>query len=94
LKRFCVACGADLILFGQIRGAPPISIELAIGKTRSAALYQESRQTLQGTINAGRPPAITVKETMQGGVSIRIVGIVVGPVGVSGFDTSKDVEIL
>jgi uncharacterized protein GlcG (DUF336 family) len=31
---------------------------------------------------------------MQGGVSIRIVGIVVGPVGVSGFDTSKDVEIL
>lgn len=27
------------------------------------------------------------------GVSIRIGGVVVGPVGASGFDESKDVEI-
>jgi hypothetical protein len=30
---------------------------------------------------------------MQGGVPIRIGGTVVGPVGVSGLDKSKDVEI-
>ena len=58
LKRFCVARGG--ILFGKIRGARPISIELAIGKTRSAALYRESTPTLEGTINAGRPAAVTV----------------------------------
>jgi hypothetical protein len=53
LKRFCVACGEGLIPFGKTRGARPISIELAIGKACSAALSQESRQTLKGDAPQG-----------------------------------------
>ena len=69
-------------------------VELAIGKTCSAALYPESRRTFQGTINTRRPVAIAVEQIqMRGGVPIRIGGTAVAAVGVSSFDKSKNVEI-
>jgi glc operon protein GlcG len=84
----------DLILFEQMQGARPIGIDLAIGKARSAALFQESTQALEATINAGRPAAITAARIqMQGGVPVHVGGAVVGAVGVSGFDKTKDVAI-
>jgi glc operon protein GlcG len=85
----------DLILFvEQMHGARPIGIELAIGKARSAALFQLPTQTLEAAINTGRPAAITAEQIqMQGGAPIRVGGAVVGAVGVSGFDKDRDVEI-
>jgi hypothetical protein len=78
----------------QQQGARPIGIELAIGKARSAAHFQEPTQALETSINTGRPAAITAERIqMQGGLPIRIGGTVVGAVGVSGFDKAKDVEI-
>jgi uncharacterized protein GlcG (DUF336 family) len=83
-----------LILFGKIRRVRPISVELAIGKTCSAALYPESRRTFEGTINTRRRVAIAVEQIqMRGGVPIRIGGTAVAAVGVSSFDKSKNVEI-
>src|SRR5690242_1038503 len=77
-----------------MQDARPIGIDLAIGKARSAALFQESTQTLEAAINTGRSAAIAAKRIqMQGGVPIHIDGTVVGAVGVSGFDKAKDVEI-
>ena len=84
----------DLILFEQMQGARPIGIELAIGKARSAALFQLPTQTLEAAINTGRPAAITAGQIqMQGGVPIRIGGAVVGALGVSGLDKDNDVAI-
>jgi glc operon protein GlcG len=58
-----------------MQGARPIGIELAIGKARSAALFQEPTQALETAINTGRPAAITAARIqMQGGVPIRIGG--------------------
>ncbi|MGB9648930.1 MAG: heme-binding protein, partial [Stellaceae bacterium] len=51
----------DLILFEQMQDARPIGIELAIGKARSAALFQLPTQTLEAAINTGRPAAITAE---------------------------------
>jgi uncharacterized protein GlcG (DUF336 family) len=82
-----------LILFGKIRRVRPISVELAIGKTCSAALYPESRRTFEGTIKTRRRVAIAVEQIqMRGGMPIRVGGTAVA-VGVSRFDKSKDVEI-
>jgi glc operon protein GlcG len=84
----------ELILFEQMQGARPIGIELAIGKARSAALFQLATQTLEAAINTGRPAAITAEcIQMQGGVPIHIGDAVVGAVGVSGFDKANDVAI-
>jgi glc operon protein GlcG len=89
-----VSPAGHLILFEQIQGARPIGIDLAIGKVRSAALFQESTQALEATINGARPAAITAARIqMQSGVPIHADCAVVGAVGVSGFDKAKDVEI-
>jgi uncharacterized protein GlcG (DUF336 family) len=61
-----VDAAGDLILFEQMQGARPIGIELAIGKARSAARYQEATQTLEATINTGRPAAITSEMVQDG----------------------------
>jgi glc operon protein GlcG len=77
-----------------MQDARPIGIELAIGKARSAALFQEPTQALEAAINSGRPAAITAARIqMQGGVPIRMSGAVIGAVGVSGFDKANDVAI-
>ena len=80
-----VGPAGDLILFEQMSGARPIGIELAIGKARSAALFQEPTQALEAAINIGRPAAITAQQMqMQGGVPIRVAGAVVGPLALAG----------
>jgi glc operon protein GlcG len=84
----------DLILFEQMQGARPIGIDLAMGKARSAARYQEATQKLEVTIDTGRPAAITAEMIqMDGGVPIRVAGTVVGAVGVSGLDRTNDLQI-
>ena len=89
-----VDAAGDLILFEQMPCARPIGIELAIGKARSAARYQEPTQELEATINTGRPAAITAPMVqMDGGVPIRVDGMFVGAVGVSGLDKANDVKI-
>ena len=89
-----VDAAGDLILFEQMQGARPIGIDLAIGKARSAARYQEPTQTLEATINTGRPAAITAPMIqMDGGVPIRVDGRFIGAVGVSGLDKANDIEI-
>ena len=89
-----VDAAGDLILFEQMQGARPIGIDLAIGKARSAARYQEPTQTLEATINTGRPAAITAPMIqMDGGVPIRADGRFVGAVGVSGLDKGNDIKI-
>ena len=89
-----VDAAGDLILFEQMQGARPIGIDLAIGKARSAARYQEPTQTLEATINTGRPAAITAPMVqMDGGVPIRVDGMFVGAVGVSGLDKANDIKI-
>ena len=89
-----VDAAGDLILFEQMQGARPIGIDLAIGKARSAARYQEPTQTLEATINTGRAAAITAPLIeMDGGVPIRVDGAFVGAVGVSGLDKANDIKI-
>jgi glc operon protein GlcG len=89
-----VDAAGDLILFQQMQGARPIGIDLAIGKARSAARYQEPTQTLETTINTGRPATITAQTIqMDGGAPIRVGDTVVGAIGVSGLDKANDIKI-
>jgi len=89
-----VNSAGELILFEQMQGARPIAIDLAIGKARSAAFFQESIQPLEATIDTGRPAAITAERIqMQDGVPIQLGGAVVGAVGFSGCDKARDLAV-
>ena len=76
----------DLLAFERMPGAWSAGIALSISKARSAARYQRATQVLEQAINTGRPAAITA-----GGVFVS--GVVVGALGVSGFDKTNDIEI-
>lgn len=89
-----VDAAGDLLLFEQMPGARPIGIDLAIGKARSAARYQETTQTLEATVDTGRSAAITAGVIqMDGGVPVRVGGTIVGAVGVSGLQRANDIQI-
>jgi glc operon protein GlcG len=84
----------DLVAFKRMNGAWLAGISLAIGKAKSAARYQRPTEVLEQAINNGRLAAITAGTTeMQGGVPIIMNGVVIGALGVSGFDKNNDVTI-
>ena len=89
-----VDANGDLLAFAQMDGARPVGGPLAIGKARSAARFQQPTQALEQAINGGRPAAITAGPVeMQGGEPVKVSGVVVGAIGVSGFDKDKDVQV-
>jgi glc operon protein GlcG len=84
----------DLLAFEHMDGAFSAGITLSMGKARSAARYQHPTAALEQAINTGRPAAITAGTVdLQGGVPIVVNGVVVGAIGVSGFDKTNDVDI-
>jgi len=91
LKRFCVARGG-ILLWKDTRRSPDQHRARDREDSFSCALpgiYADARGNDQR-----RPTGSGHRQQIQmQGVSIRIGGVVVGPVGASGFDESKDVEI-
>jgi glc operon protein GlcG len=83
-----------LLAFKRMDGAFVAGVPISIGKARSAARFQRPTETLEHAINTGRPAVITAGSVaMKGGVPITMDGVVVGAIGVSGFDANNDVEI-
>jgi uncharacterized protein GlcG (DUF336 family) len=66
------------------------SVELAPGKSRTAALFKKPSQALEDAINLGRVAAVTARgfTEMQGALPIVVDGEVIGAIGAS-FDTSE-----
>jgi len=93
----CVAvvdAGGALLAFERMDGARIAGNRLAVGAARTAARYQDSTESLEQAINGGRLAAITGGAVqMQGGLPIRVDGVVVGAIGVSGFDKAKDEQV-
>jgi len=72
-----------------------LSIELAPGKARTAALFKKPSQALEDSINHGRIALVTARDfiAMQGGLPIVVGGQVIGGIGAS-FDTPEhDVQV-
>ena len=83
-----------LLAFKRMDGAFVAGVPISIGKARSAARFQRPTEELEHAINTGRPAVITAGSVaMKGGVPITMDGVVVGAIGVSGFDANNDVEI-
>src|SRR5216117_3136748 len=75
----------NLVYLERLEPTFPASAEIAIHKARTAALFQRPSKVLEDAITSGRTSLLKVAEApLQGGEPIRINGVIVGAIGVSG----------
>ncbi len=85
----------DLLAFARMDGAAIVTVEVAIGKARTAAFLKAPSKLFEDMINAGRPSMATTPGLLplRGGVPVVFDGEVVGAVGVSGSSGETDQEV-
>jgi glc operon protein GlcG len=77
----------------RMDGAPTISVDIAPGKARTAALFGRSSALLEEAIKT-RPAIGTAGHLLlQGGLPIMVNGVVIGSVGVSGATSQQDEQV-
>jgi uncharacterized protein GlcG (DUF336 family) len=84
-----------LVLFHKMDGTQNGSIEVAIQKARTSALFRRSTRAFADSVAAGRTAVLSLPNVVaiEGGVPIMIDGRVLGAVGVSGGSSEQDGEI-
>ena len=88
--------GGWLILLERMdHAAMTASVELAVGKARTAALFKKPSQELEEAINHGRFAAVTARGfvEMQGALPVVVDGEVVGAIGASFAKPDQDVKV-
>ncbi len=86
--------GGHLIYLQRADGAPTGSVDVAIGKARTAAAFKRPTKVLDDMATT-RPAIATLPNTvlLEGGVPIMVGEQVVGAVGVSGASSQQDAQI-
>jgi len=88
--------GGHLLGLMRLDGAAPISAHISPAKAQTAALGQRATKIYEDIINNGRTAFLSaplIEGMLEGGVPITVDGQVIGAVGVSGVQSSQDVEI-
>jgi len=92
-----VDTGGVLIYFEKMQDTQTGSVELAIAKGRTAALFRRPTKTFQDTLAAGgeglRILALTGVMPVDGGVPLIVDGKVIGAIGVSGGSAEQDGQV-
>jgi glc operon protein GlcG len=85
----------ELILFQKLDETQVASVNIAIGKARTAARFKRPTKALEDTIAKGRSTIMTIEGVLplEGGVPIVAGGRVIGAVGVSGVTSQQDAQI-
>lgn len=87
--------GGNLILLERLDDTQVASVEVGIGKARTAAIFRRPSKVFEDQIREGRVAALALPGAtpLQGGVPIILQGKVVGAIGVSGNTPQEDEEI-
>ncbi|HEX5000469.1 MAG TPA: heme-binding protein [Terriglobia bacterium] len=90
-----VDAAANLILFERLDDTQPGSIDVALGKARTAANFKRPTKALEDLVLSGRTMFLAIDGVapMQGGVPVVVDGKVVGAVGVSGVTAAQDEQV-
>ena len=89
-----VDVSGELILFHKGDNTRPSNAEFAMRKARTAARYQRETRLLDSAVTAGRLAFLATDALpIEGGVEIRVDGIVIGAVGVSGGTSAQDAQV-
>ncbi|MBI4909747.1 MAG: heme-binding protein [Acidobacteria bacterium] len=86
--------GGNLMALNRIDGTFAAGANVAIGKARTAALFQKPTKFFEEVIGKGRTSMVALNDftPLQGGVPILIDGQIVGAVGVSGANSAAQDE--
>jgi glc operon protein GlcG len=81
-----------LVYFERMENTQTASMDIAVGKARSAATYRRPTRAFTDVINKGGPATATLPGTFAspGGLPIMVDGKVTGGVGVSGVTGDQD----
>jgi glc operon protein GlcG len=87
--------GGHLIYFERIDETQIASIDIAIGKARTAVNFKRPTKALEDAINGGQYAVMTFPNSIprEGGLPIFVDGKVVGGIGVSGGKSSEDTQV-
>jgi len=87
--------GGNLLLLQRLDETQVASVNVAIGKARTAAIYRRASKEFEDQIRNGRIAALALADStpLQGGLPITFAGKVIGAIGVSGETPSQDEEI-
>jgi glc operon protein GlcG len=87
--------GGNLILLERLDDTQVASVEVGIGKARTAAIFRRPTKEFEDQIRGGRIAALALPGAtpLQGGVPIVFEGKVIGAIGVSGETPGQDEEI-
>ena len=87
--------GGHLILLERLDDTQVASVEVGIGKARTAAIYRRPSKEFEDQIRNGRIAALALAGAtpLQGGLPITYEGKVIGAIGVSGNTPQVDEDI-
>ncbi len=87
--------GGHLLLLERLDNTQVASVEVAIGKARTAAIFRRPSKDFEDQIKNGRAASLVLPGAtpLQGGIPILVDGKVVGAIGVSGNTPQEDEDI-
>jgi uncharacterized protein GlcG (DUF336 family) len=85
----------NLIAFHKVDDTQIGSIDIAIGKARTAARMKRPTKALEDAVAGGRTVMLAVEglTPLEGGVPVVLDGRVIGAVGVSGVTSQQDAQV-
>ena len=87
--------GGHVILLERLDDTQVASVEVGIGKARTAAIFRRPSKVFEDQIREGRVAALALPGAtpLQGGVPLILNGKVIGAIGVSGNTPQEDEDI-
>ena len=84
--------GGHMLLLNRLDDTQVASVEVGIGKARTAAIFRRPSRDFEEQIKNGRAASLVLPGAtpLQGGVPIRLDGRVIGAIGVSGNTPQED----
>ncbi len=87
--------GGHLIAFQRMDDTQIGSVNIAIGKAKTAVNFKRPTKAMEDIVSGGRIAFVAVEgiTPVQGGLPVTLDGKVIGSVGVSGVQSSQDEQI-
>jgi glc operon protein GlcG len=87
--------GANLILFEKMDDTQLGSVNIAIGKAKTAVNFKRPTKAIEDIVAGGRQAFLAIEgiTPLQGGLPVMADGKLIGAVGVSGVMSSQDEQV-